>query len=153
MVFCCLVAKLCLVCDPKDFEPTRQAPLSLGFSRQEYRGGLPFPSPGDLPNSGIKPVSPALQVDSLPLSCQESLEGWYVGALDTVSQISMVCAVFLIFLFRFFSLDNFYWSIFQIHEFFLVPSQICQIAYSVNSYILVFTFLGSRISIWSYSFS
>ena len=117
------------------------------FPGQESWGGLPFPSPGDLPNSGIKPVSPALQVDSLPLSCQESLEGWYVGALDTVSQISMVCAVFLIFLFRLFSLDNFYRSIFQIHEFFLVPSQICQIAYSVNSYILVFTFLGSRISI------
>ena len=33
-----------------------QAPLSMGFSRQEYRNGLPFPSPGDLPNSGIEPV-------------------------------------------------------------------------------------------------
>ena len=46
-----------------------QAPLSLGFSRQEYWSGLPFPSPGDLPNIGIKPafpVSPPLQVDSLP---------------------------------------------------------------------------------------
>ena len=38
----------------------RQAPLSLGFSRQEYWSGLPFPSPGDLPNPGIKPRSPAL---------------------------------------------------------------------------------------------
>ena len=37
-----------------------------GFSRQEYWSGLPFPSPGDLPNPGIKPKSPALQVDSLP---------------------------------------------------------------------------------------
>ena len=43
-----------------------QAPLSLGFSRQEYWSGLPFPSPGDLPNPGIKPGSPALQADSLP---------------------------------------------------------------------------------------
>ena len=43
-----------------------QAPLSMGFSRQEYWGGLPFPSPGDLPNPGIKPGSSALQVDSLP---------------------------------------------------------------------------------------
>jgi len=43
----------------------RQAPLSLGFSRQEYWSGLPFPSPGDLPNSGIEPRS-ALQVDPLP---------------------------------------------------------------------------------------
>ena len=44
-----------------------QAPLSLEFSRQEYWGGLPFPSPGDLPNQGIKPWSPALQADSSPL--------------------------------------------------------------------------------------
>ena len=36
-----------------------QAPLSLGFSRQEYRSGQPFPPPGDLPNPGIKPESPA----------------------------------------------------------------------------------------------
>ena len=43
-----------------------QAPLSMGFSRQEYWSGLPFLSPGDLPNPGIKPGSPALQVDSSP---------------------------------------------------------------------------------------
>ena len=43
-----------------------QAPLSLGFSRQEYWSGLPFPSPGDLPNPGIEPRSPAFKVDSLP---------------------------------------------------------------------------------------
>ena len=43
-----------------------QAPLSMEFSRQEYRSGLPFPSPEDLPNPGIKPRSPALQADSLP---------------------------------------------------------------------------------------
>ena len=42
-----------------------QAPLSMGFSRQEYWSGLPFPSPGDLPNPGIKPKSRALQADSL----------------------------------------------------------------------------------------
>ena len=43
-----------------------EAPLSTGFSRQEYWSGLPFPSPGDLPGPGIEPASPALQVDSLP---------------------------------------------------------------------------------------
>ena len=43
-----------------------QALLSMGFSRQEYWSGLPFPSPGDLPNLGIEPGSPALQADSLP---------------------------------------------------------------------------------------
>ena len=42
-----------------------QLPLSMGFSRQGYRSGLPFPSPGDLPDPGIKPVSPALHADSL----------------------------------------------------------------------------------------
>ena len=42
-----------------------QAPLSMGFSRQEYWSGVPFPSPGDLPNPGIKPRSPTLQADSL----------------------------------------------------------------------------------------
>ena len=39
---------------------THQAPLSMGFSRQEYWSGLPFPPPGDFPDPGIEPVSPAL---------------------------------------------------------------------------------------------
>ena len=43
-----------------------QAPPSMGFSRQEYWSGLSFPSPGGLPNPGIKSASPALQADSLP---------------------------------------------------------------------------------------
>ena len=42
-----------------------QAPLSMGFSRQEYWSGLPFPSPGDLPNPGIEPRSPSLWADAL----------------------------------------------------------------------------------------
>ena len=42
------------------------SPPSMEFSRQEYQGGLPFPSPGDLPNPGIEPRSPALQADTLP---------------------------------------------------------------------------------------
>ena len=45
-----------------------QAPLSMGFSRQVYWSGLPFPSPGGLPDPGIEPGSPALQSDSLLLS-------------------------------------------------------------------------------------
>ena len=49
-----------------------QASLSLGFSRQEYLSGLPFPSPGDLPNPGTEPWSPALQADSLPFELQGS---------------------------------------------------------------------------------
>ena len=45
---------------------TPQAAPSMGFSRQEYWSGLPFSSPGDLPDSGTEPGSPALQVDALP---------------------------------------------------------------------------------------
>ena len=53
-----------------------QAPLFMGFSRQEYRSGLPFPPPGVLLKLGIEPsspASPALQVDSLPLDCHTIL--------------------------------------------------------------------------------
>ena len=54
----------------------RQAPLSMGFPRLEYWSGLPFPSPGDLSDPGIKPaspVSPALQADSLLLRHGEAI--------------------------------------------------------------------------------
>ena len=60
-----LVAKSC----PTLVTPwtvARQAPLSMGFSGQEYWSGLPFPSPGDLPNLGIESGSPAWQANSLP---------------------------------------------------------------------------------------
>ena len=50
-----------------------QAPLSMGFFRQEYWSGLPFPSPENLPHPGIEPWSPALQADSLPFELQGSL--------------------------------------------------------------------------------
>ena len=52
-----------------------QAPLSMGFSRQEYWSGLPFPSPGDLPDPGIKPEFPALQADSLLFETPVKLQG------------------------------------------------------------------------------
>ena len=44
-----------------------QTPLSMGFPKQKYWSGLPLPSPGDIPDPGIKPVSPALAGGSLPL--------------------------------------------------------------------------------------
>ena len=50
-----------------------QDSLSVGFSRQEYWSGLPFPSPGDVPNPGMEPRSPALQADALPSCHQRSL--------------------------------------------------------------------------------
>ena len=49
-----------------------QAPLSMGFSKEEYWSGLPFPSPGDFPNPGIEPGSPALQADTLSSGPQGS---------------------------------------------------------------------------------
>ena len=52
-------------------------PLSVGFSRQEYWSGLPFPSPGDFPDPGIKPRSPARQADSLPTE----LRLWTIGKM------------------------------------------------------------------------
>ena len=55
-----------------------QAPLSMGFSRQEYWSGLPFPPPGDLPDQGIKLVSTALRADSLPLSHWERCDVGYI---------------------------------------------------------------------------
>ena len=58
------VAQSCpTLCDPMDCYG--QAPPSMGFSRQEYWSGLPFLSPEDLPNTGIKPGSPALEADAL----------------------------------------------------------------------------------------
>ena len=59
-----LVAQSCpTLWDPMD---SYQAPLSMRFSRHGYWNGLPFPSPGDLSDPGLKPRSPALQADSLP---------------------------------------------------------------------------------------
>ena len=60
-----LVAKLCpTLATP--WTVAHQAPLSMGFSKQEYWSGLLFPSSRDLPDPGIKPGSPTLQADSLP---------------------------------------------------------------------------------------
>ena len=60
------VAQSCpTLCDP--WTAAHQAPPSMGFSRQKYWSGLPFLSPGDIPNPGIKPRYPILQAASLPL--------------------------------------------------------------------------------------
>ena len=65
---CCLVAQLCpTLCNPVD---CCQAPPSMEFSRREYWSGLPCPPPGNLPNPGTEPRSPALQVDSLSAELQ-----------------------------------------------------------------------------------
>ena len=64
------------------------APLSMGFSRQEYWRGFPFPSPGDIPNPGIEPespLSPALQVDLL--SHQGSLKSERTDCSEGLTKI------------------------------------------------------------------
>ena len=61
----CLVTQLCpTLCDPMDYTPPGSS--VHGILQATYWNGLPFPSPGDLPNPGIEPISPALQADSLP---------------------------------------------------------------------------------------
>ena len=61
-----LVAKLCLIL-VNPWTVAHQAPLFMKLRRQEYWTGLPFPSPGDLPDPGTEPGSPTLQADSLPI--------------------------------------------------------------------------------------
>ena len=66
---------------------TYQAPLSKGFSRQEYWSGLPFPSPRGLPDPGIEPGSPALQADALPSEPPGKLE---VPTRDTEGEMGKI---------------------------------------------------------------
>ena len=63
--FVCRLSRVRLFATP--WAVARQAPLFMEFLRPEYWSGLPFPFPGDLPDPGIKPTSPAWQADSLPL--------------------------------------------------------------------------------------
>ena len=64
-VLCCAYSLSCIQLFVTPWTVAHQAPLSMGFSRQEYWSGLPCPPPGDLPNSGIETRSPALQGDFL----------------------------------------------------------------------------------------
>ena len=63
-----------------------QAPLSVGFSRQEYWNGWPFPSPEDLPNPGIESASPVLQGDSLPSEPPGKQKSWLNVAFRNVAE-------------------------------------------------------------------
>ena len=61
----------------------QQAPQSMGFSRQEYWSGLPFPSPGDLPDPGIEPRSPTLETDALTSQPRWTLVRGILGSGQT----------------------------------------------------------------------
>ena len=78
-------------------DPMGQAPLSMEFSRPEYWSGLPFPSPGDLPNSGIEPASPILQADSLspepPEKPHVSFRVCYISPSFNVFKVLSCCGV------------------------------------------------------------
>ena len=65
----------------------RQAPWSMGSSRQEDWSGLPFSSPGDLPNPGMEPRSPAMQADSLPAEPPGKPKKTGMGSLSLLQQI------------------------------------------------------------------
>ena len=69
-----------------------QAPLSMEFSRPEYWSGLLFPSPGDLPNPGIEPGSPTLQVDSLMSEPPGKPQGHTVS-MSFLSFLNLICAL------------------------------------------------------------
>ena len=71
------LAQLCLTL-ATPWTAAFQAPPPMGFSRQGYWSRLPFPSPGDLPNSGIEPGCPALQADSLPTELQGKLHQIFI---------------------------------------------------------------------------
>ena len=88
-----LVAKSCLTL-ATPWTIALQVPRSVGFSRQECWSGLPCPPPGDLPDTGIEPVSPAtpaLQADSLPLSCGGSPTSTMLLLLSRFSRVRL-CA-------------------------------------------------------------
>ena len=65
-----------------------QASLSMRFSREEYWSGLPCPPPGDRPDPGIEPTSPALQADSLPAEPLGNPKNTGVGSLSLLQRIS-----------------------------------------------------------------
>ena len=70
-----------------------KVPPSMGFSRQEYWSGLPFPSPGDLPNPGIEPRSPTLQADDLtsapPGKPEDGIKGMCCAVLSLFSRVRL----------------------------------------------------------------
>ena len=99
-------------------------PLSMEFSRQEYWGGLPFPSPGDLPDPGTEPRSPALQADFLPTELQGKPRCLYILEINPLSVGSFV---------NIFSQSSFH---------FVYDFPCCAKAYSlIRSHLFLFLFL------------
>ena len=90
-----LVAQSCLsLWDPTDC--SLQALLSMEFSRHKYWSGLPFSSPGVLPDPGIKPGSPALQVDSLPAEPPKPLGKSTDEIKSHIHKLAVICILAII---------------------------------------------------------
>ena len=75
-----------------------QAPLSIRFSRPEYCSRFPFPSPGDLPDLGIEPGSPALQGDALPSEPRGKLKALEINNLLSFQHNDLLTSLFLFYL-------------------------------------------------------
>ena len=90
---CVLSHFSCVQFFPAPWTVAHQAPMSMGFSRQEYWSGLPFLSPEDLPNPGIEPRSPSLQADSLtsePPGKPQLLSYWSLNVCVHYTVLSVV---------------------------------------------------------------
>ena len=89
MCMCSLTQSCLTLCNPMDCW------ISQGFPRQEYLSGLPFPSPGDLPDPGIEPKPPALQADSLSSELPGKLSLWVLVTIKSLfSLFSGRCCMF-----------------------------------------------------------
>ena len=108
-----------LFCDPM-VTVEHQAPLCMGFSRQEYWSRLPFPSPGDLSNPGIEPTSPALKVDSLPLTYQGSLDRCRENSQDLGTMFTLMTIFTVKFEWLQENMASYYLSI--IHHYFITTT-------------------------------
>ena len=86
-MLCCAQSLSCVRLFVTPWAVASQAPLSMGFSRQEYENGLPCPPPGNLPNPGIEPRSPTLQADSLPSEPPGKSKNTGVSSLSLLQQI------------------------------------------------------------------
>ena len=106
-----------------------QAPLSMGFPRQEYWSGLSFPFPGDIPNPGIKPTSPAWQVDSLPPS--------HWGSPYVCNMCICVCTHTHVFIY----FPALLWTISNRHKSSMISSPPAQII--ANSWLVLFDSCGN----------
>ena len=83
----CVICCCCMSLFSTPWTVACQAPLSMGFSRQEYWSGFPCPSPGDLPDLGINPSSPTLQADSSPSEPWGKPKNTRVGSLSLLQVI------------------------------------------------------------------